>query len=118
MLVMFCKDNLCQFLRYTAGINRNCYGVPQELTIFIKKSSMINRYYTTHLVDEVATTGKIIVIYGARQVGKTTLVKEVLKSYSGKILEITADELPYSDILSSRDFSKLQQLVEDMTCSI
>ena len=28
--------------------------------------------------------GKIIIVYGARQVGKTTLVNQILKKYPGK----------------------------------
>jgi uncharacterized protein len=73
---------------------------------------MIPRIYADLLIKNFQTTRKIIVIYGARQVGKTTLVKEVLKTYNGKILEINADEKPYWEILSSRDFSKLGTLVE------
>jgi hypothetical protein len=53
---------------------------------------------------------KIIVIYGARQIGKTTLVKEILKSQKGKILEINADEILYWEVLSSRDLTKLKAL--------
>lgn len=73
---------------------------------------MIQRSYATYLAEEVKTTNKIIVLYGARQVGKTTLVRTVLQGYEGKILEINADERPYWEVLSSRDFAKLSALVE------
>lgn len=64
------------------------------------------------LREELADTNKITVLYGARQVGKTTLVRELLGAREGKILEINADEQPYWEVLSSRDFSKLSALVE------
>lgn len=73
---------------------------------------MIPRSYTVHLKTELAEVKKITVLYGARQVGKTTLVRELLGVQKGKILEINADERPYWDVLSSRDFSKLSALVE------
>lgn len=73
---------------------------------------MIPRSYASYLLEELSSTSKIIVLYGARQVGKTTLVKELLKTQAGKILEINADEKPYLEALSSRDFSKLSALVE------
>ncbi len=73
---------------------------------------LIQRRYASILQEEITIGKKIIVLYGARQVGKTTLVKEVLKSHTGKVLEINADEQPYWEVLSSRDFSKLSALVE------
>ena len=73
---------------------------------------MIQRAYTRYLIGELGNTNKVLVLYGARQVGKTTLVREVLKNYKGKILEVNADEQPNWEVLSSRDFSKLSALVE------
>jgi len=55
---------------------------------------------------------KAILIYGARQVGKTTLVEELLKEFSEKkILSINADQRKYLDILSSRDLDKISSLI-------
>ncbi len=56
---------------------------------------------------------KIIVLYGARQTGKTTLVHRILPSIPGKHLVINADEQIYVDVLSSRDYHQLQLLVAD-----
>jgi uncharacterized protein len=33
-------------------------------------------------IEKALFKGKIVVVYGARQVGKTTLVKEIQKKYS------------------------------------
>ncbi len=55
---------------------------------------------------------KIIVIYGARQVGKTTLVEKLLEEFQDKqILSIDGDSFKYRNILSSSDPDKLAELV-------
>jgi uncharacterized protein len=43
--------------------------------------------------------GKVIIIYGARQVGKTTLVKQLIDEYNGKSLYINCDLLPNQQLL-------------------
>jgi len=42
---------------------------------------------------------KVIIVYGARQVGKTTLVKEILAEYSGSSLYINCDLVPNQHLL-------------------
>ncbi|MDA1337832.1 MAG: ATP-binding protein [bacterium] len=70
----------------------------------------INRFVEKDIKKRIDDYSKLIVIYGPRQVGKTTLVKQVLKSYKGRVLEINADEDRYIDVLSSKDSSKLKSL--------
>lgn len=65
------------------------------------------------LTSELIERQKIVVLYGARQTGKTTLSNEVLSKCNGKILKINADETRYIDILSSRNFQKIELLVGD-----
>lgn len=56
---------------------------------------------------------KIILVYGARQVGKTTLIKMLLDELpTVKALCINADEKKYSDVFSSRDLQKMRLLVD------
>lgn len=74
---------------------------------------MIERLYLTRLQEELTQTRKVVVLYGARQVGKTTLVREVLSTFPGKVLEINADLQQYADVLSSRNLDKLKGLVQD-----
>lgn len=55
---------------------------------------------------------EIIILYGARQVGKTTLLKEMLKGRDNAI--ILNCELPtVADILESKDLSQIKALFED-----
>lgn len=52
---------------------------------------------------------KIIILYGPRQVGKTTLAHHILDSVgSARVLMINADFSPEQEIFSSRDLSKFQ----------
>ena len=67
--------------------------------------------------DEIAMEfakdrSKIVVVYGARQVGKTTLVESVLKKTKGKILRINGDRLEKHRDISSRDLNALQSLLK------
>lgn len=55
---------------------------------------------------------KIVVIYGARQVGKTTLVNRILDGTTYKTLRIDGDEAIYNTVLSSQDSVKLGNLIQ------
>jgi len=72
---------------------------------------IIPRDITQRISEQIAKKDKIIILYGPRQVGKTTLIKSILSQKNEKILEINADERKYIDILSSRDLSKMLSLV-------
>jgi len=73
---------------------------------------MIQRLLTNELKNRLLNSSKIIVLYGPRQVGKTTLVRQVLADLPMRRLEINADEQRYIDVLSSRDLNQLRLLVE------
>ncbi len=66
----------------------------------------ISRLLLPQLAKRV-TPGEVTVVYGARRVGKTTLVKEFLSSYQGKYLFLNADELASREALESQDAKKL-----------
>ncbi len=57
---------------------------------------------------------KLIVLYGPRQVGKTTLVEHILHQIPDKrIKRLNADSAPITDILSSRNPEKLRLYLSD-----
>lgn len=64
------------------------------------------------LTNRLLHSNKIIIVYGARQCGKTTLCKQLIASNNFKTLEINADQGKYIDILSSRDLNRLKSLTE------
>lgn len=73
---------------------------------------MIPRILQPLITERLVRGGKIIVIYGPRQVGKTTLVNQILRDMPYRVRAINADELLFRDILSSQDARQLRDLVE------
>jgi len=83
----------------------------------ICKPMKITRSLLPLLKESYAKSEKIIIIYGARQTGKTTLSNDFLaqiesenKPSAFKVLKVNADELRYVDVLSSRDLNKMKLL--------
>ena len=54
---------------------------------------------------------KILVLYGARQVGKTSLVEDILKNLNQKTLKLNGDEEKTAFIFSSRDLEKMKSVI-------
>jgi len=63
------------------------------------------------LVNDLQHSGKVILLYGPRQAGKTTLSKEIIALTGLKTLQINADQMKFIDILASRDLTRLKLLV-------
>ncbi|KAF0107691.1 MAG: AAA ATPase [Chloroflexi bacterium] len=57
--------------------------------------------------------GKVVVLYGPRQVGKTTLVKELIAVSPFRSRFINADELMYREVLSSQSVQRLGEVLGD-----
>lgn len=72
----------------------------------------IDRALFQPIKDKILTSDKITVIYGPRQVGKTTLAQRILRDIPLKKLAINADQQQYVDVLSSRDLERMKLLVE------
>ncbi|MCD4792051.1 MAG: ATP-binding protein [Bacteroidales bacterium] len=71
----------------------------------------INRKLNKFVINKIKNTGKAIIIYGARQVGKTTFAKQIIKELNLKTLKVNADIDEYIEILSSKNLNKLKLLV-------
>jgi predicted AAA+ superfamily ATPase len=56
---------------------------------------------------------KVIIIYGARQVGKTTLVEHLIKVLPGKTLLLNGDEADVREALSNLNPPRLKPLIGD-----
>jgi predicted AAA+ superfamily ATPase len=72
----------------------------------------IKRLLSNILIEKIETSEKVVIIYGARQLGKTTLAKFIIDKLGLKTLSINADQEKYIDVLSSRDLKKLESLVD------
>lgn len=72
---------------------------------------IVKRLILKPILEKLKKSDKIVIIYGARQVGKTTLAEKIIRQLGLKTLKINADERKYHDILSSRDLDKMKSLV-------
>ena len=72
---------------------------------------MIQRAIFEQIKSDLENNPKIIIVYGPRQVGKTTLVRKILAEMPYKSLEINADLHTYIEVLSSRDIDRMKELV-------
>ena len=64
-------------------------------------------------LNDALIPGKVIVLYGPRQVGKTTLVKDLLATTSLRSKFINADELIYREALASQSRQTLGEVLGD-----
>lgn len=71
----------------------------------------ISRTLTASIIEKLTSSQKGIIVYGARQVGKTTLVNEIIKRLNLNTLVINGDQSRFIDIITSRDLAKIQSLV-------
>src|SRR3989344_1093286 len=71
----------------------------------------ILRSLTSLILKKITKSDKGILIYGARQVGKTTLVSDIVRQSKLKTLSVNADQSKYLDIFSSRDLNKITNFV-------
>ena len=73
----------------------------------------IQRLLSDVVIDKLNTSKKGVVIYGPRQVGKTTLSNEIIKNLGLKTLTVNGDQSRFVDIITSRDSEKIESLVSD-----
>lgn len=64
-------------------------------------------------IQKYLLPGKVVVLYGPRQVGKTTLAHELLHHTRLKSRFINADELLYREALGSQDRQRLGEVLGD-----
>ena len=72
----------------------------------------IQRLLLSQLQDALIP-GKVLVLYGPRQVGKTTLAKDLLSSVSLSSRFVNADELVYREALASQNRQRLGEVLGD-----
>ncbi|PID85100.1 MAG: hypothetical protein CSB13_09785 [Chloroflexi bacterium] len=67
---------------------------------------MINRFYDD-LIDEYLVPNKALLIYGPRQVGKTTLVTQYLERCHEQVYSSSGENAQLQAVLNSNDFSRI-----------
>ena len=74
------------------------------------ESPYIPQVQLTRLKSIVAP-GKVIVVYGPRRVGKTTLIQRYVQQYDREALVVTGEDITVRDYLESQSVSKLKTFV-------
>lgn len=59
---------------------------------------------------------KITIIYGARQVGKTTLLKQILEDYSGKAAFYNCDHFDVQNTFAHKNTGSLRKVSSSSDC--
>ncbi|MBM3436499.1 MAG: ATP-binding protein [Bacteroidetes bacterium] len=72
---------------------------------------LIQRTISDQILKDLIELKRVVLIYGPRQAGKTTLSKMVIEKTGMKTLMVNADQSKYLDVLSSRDLNQLKSLV-------
>ena len=81
----------------------------------LKLKTMITRYLQEQ-IEERLDKGKVIILVGARQVGKTTLTQELLKHYNpAKTVIYNGDNLE-AQKLSSMESPQIKALMQGAEC--
>ncbi len=70
----------------------------------------IPRYYDN--LENYLTLNKALLIFGPRQVGKTTVLNDFLKNTNLKYKLENGDNIKVQDVLSSEDFDRIKEFVE------
>ncbi len=64
-------------------------------------------------IEEKLFKGKIVIIYGARQTGKTTLVKQIMSKYAGQASYFNCDEPDVRSALEDKTSTELKNFLGD-----
>ena len=75
---------------------------------------MNSKILRTININEYLKDSKVLIVYGPRQVGKTTIIKDFLESYKGKYKSYTGDSITIQEVFSSQRLEKLKEYVEDL----
>lgn len=72
----------------------------------------ITRLIEKPIAEELIKGEKLVVLYGARQTGKTSAILKITNDLPYKALRINADQARYSEIFAGRDLRKMKELTE------
>lgn len=74
---------------------------------------MLVRFLKNIIKAQLDSHKKVIILFGPRQVGKTTLVEEIINELGAKTIVANGEEAIYQDIFGSRNFYKMKEFIDD-----
>ncbi len=72
----------------------------------------IKRYLRKSISDELIRGQKLVVMFGARQTGKTSLLTNITNELPYKTVRVNADQARYQEVFTGQDLRKMRDLVE------
>ncbi|MFM2368106.1 MAG: hypothetical protein RL619_402 [Bacteroidota bacterium] len=73
----------------------------------------INRFYETVLLSKIKPN-KVLVLLGARRVGKTQLIKHILKNANEKVLFLNGDDIETHNLLEIQSTANYKRMLGDV----
>ena len=64
-------------------------------------------------VERTLFKGKAIIVSGARQVGKTTMLEQILQNYQDKLLVLDGDDITIQELLNRPNTQQIKQIIGD-----
>lgn len=71
---------------------------------------MLSRVLEASLREAILADQKVVILFGPRQVGKTTLLNHILDSLEKRILRLNVEEARWTEDLASRDLARYRAL--------
>lgn len=72
----------------------------------------IPRVLEESIARQIDDGGKIVVLYGPRQIGKTSLIRRVLEAGGKRVLALTGDDVSHVSRLATPELSPLRRLTD------
>src|ERR1035437_4524449 len=98
-------------MTYQHSLLQYCLEFDNIATVVIRSNPMLIERSIKNEVEEWLFKGKVIIIYGPRRVGKTTLVREILEKFGVDGKYINCDILQNRQGLESQDDKKLREFL-------
>ena len=73
-------------------------------------STMVIKRLLQEKISKRITPGKVVIIYGARRVGKTVLLRELVNSFEGKTLILNGEDYDVQSMLANRSVANYRHL--------
>ncbi len=75
------------------------------------KMNTIQRILQKH-IEKRMKPNKVVLVLGARRVGKTIVIKQIIKNFSGKVLMLNGEDSDSLALLANRSISNYQNLLK------
>jgi uncharacterized protein len=73
--------------------------------------ALLNRKLKSKIKDELLHSNKVIIIFGARQVGKTTLIKQIISESNLSHTSVNGEEAEVGAVFNQLSYERMMELV-------